>query len=235
MNVDVLAVGAHPDDVELAMSGSILVFAGQGRSVAVVDLTRGELGTRGDAHLRAQEAAAAAQILKLAARENLALPDGNVSDDQKGRLAMIRALRMYRPRLVFTHHPKDISGHPDHRACSRLVQSAVYLSGLLKIDTGQERHRPEAVIFFNLPRRVFPSFIIDVSPVYQEGRRAVAAYSSQFHSPQSVQPETRLSHPLFLQRVESVHRYFGALIGAEYGEAFWCERPVRIADPGQHF
>ncbi len=235
MNLDILAIGAHPDDVELAMSGSILVFAAQGKKVGVVDLTRGELGTRGNAHLRAQEAAAAAQVLKLSVRENLALPDGNVTDDQESRLAMIRVLRKYRPHLVFTHHPEDVSGHPDHRACCRLVQSAVYLSGLLRIDTGQERYRPEAVIFFNLPRSIFPSFIVDVSHVYQEGRRAVAAYGSQFHSPESVEPTTRLSHPRFLHHVEAVHRYFGTLIGAEYGEAFRCERPVRIVDPTQHF
>ncbi|MBI2821912.1 MAG: bacillithiol biosynthesis deacetylase BshB1 [Acidobacteria bacterium] len=235
MTVDILAIGAHPDDVELAMAGSLLAFASLGRRVAVVDLTRGELGSRGSTELRAREASAATEILRLAARENLDLPDGSVRDDRESRAAVIRVLRRHRPRLVFTHHPQDHSGHPDHTACSRLVERAVYLSGLAKFDTGQERYRPEAVIFFNLPRRLFPSFIVDVSDVYPQARRALEAYGSQFHDPASDAPATYLSHPRFLQWLESVRRYYGALIGVDYAEAFWCRRPIRLADPIGHF
>ncbi|MBI4456577.1 MAG: bacillithiol biosynthesis deacetylase BshB1 [Acidobacteria bacterium] len=231
MNVNILAIGAHPDDVEIAMAGSLLVFVAQGKKAAVVDLTQGELGSRGNAELRAREASQAAEVLRLAARDNLRLPDGAVSDDPQSRLAVIRALREYRPSLVFTHHPEDNSGHPDHRACSQLVQHAVYLSGLSKINTGQERHRPEAVIFFNLPRYIFPSFIIDVSAFYWAGRRSLEAYRSQFHDPTSTEPQTYLSHSQFIHQLEAVHRYYGALIGVQYGEAFWSERPLKIVDP----
>ncbi|MBI3939410.1 MAG: bacillithiol biosynthesis deacetylase BshB1 [Acidobacteria bacterium] len=235
MTVDILAIGAHPDDVELGMAGSLLVFAAQGRQTAVVDLTQGEMASRGRPDVRAREASEAAKVLRLASRENLNLPDGGVSDEPTNRLAVVGALRKYRPRLVFTHHPEDNSGHPDHGACSRLVQHAVYLSGLARVDTGQERFRPEAVIFFNLPRRLFPSFVVDTSEVYQEGRRALAAYGSQLHDLGSAEPQTYLSHPDFLGRLESTHRYYGNLIGTQYGEAFWCERPVRLADPTRHF
>jgi LmbE family N-acetylglucosaminyl deacetylase len=173
--------------------------------------------------------------LNLSARENLGFRDGSVGDDEASRLAVVCLLRKFRPKLVFTHHPDDSSGHPDHRACNRIVEHAVYLSGLAKIDTGQERHRPDAVVLFNLPPSCFPSFIVDVSGVYDARRRALSAYRSQFHDPQSAEPQTYLSHPRFLDRLESTHRYFGALIAAEYGEPFWCERPVKISDPTQHF
>lgn len=235
MTADVLAIGAHPDDVELGMGGTLLVLAAQGKKTAVVDLTRGELGTRGNPETRAREAAAATRILKLSSRENLGLRDGGVEDNQESRLAIIRVLRKYRPRLVFTHHPGDRLGHPDHGACSRLVQHAVYLSGLTKIDTGQERHRPEAVICFNIPRRLFPSFVVDVSEVYSQAHSALVSYQSQFYNPKSADPQTSLSNPRFLDQVEAMYRYYGALIGADYGEAFWCDRAVRITDPMQHF
>jgi LmbE family N-acetylglucosaminyl deacetylase len=156
-------------------------------------------------------------------------------DNKESRLALIRVFRKYRPRLVFTHHAEDISGHPDHHACNRLVRHAAYLAGLAKIDTGQERHRPRGAIFFNLPRRQYPSFVVDVTAVYQEARRALAAYKSQFHQPKSTEPETHLSHAGFLPQLEAVHRYYGSLIGASYGEAFWCERPTRVEDPIAHF
>ena len=235
MTVDILAVGAHPDDVELAMAGSLLVFAAQGKSTAIVDLTRGELGSRGTPEVRAAEAAEASKVLGLSVRENLNLPDGRVQDDPASRLALVGALRRCRPRLVFTHHPQDAAGHPDHAACSALVRSAVYLAGLARVDTGQLRHRAEAVIFFNLPRSQFPSFIVDVSQVYARRREALGAYHSQFHNPSSSEPETYLSHPRFLDSLEATHRYWGGGVGIEYGEAFWCERPLKVTDPTLHF
>jgi bacillithiol biosynthesis deacetylase BshB1 len=235
MNLDVLAIGAHPDDVELAMSGSVLVFAGQGRKVGVVDLTRGELGTRGSQDRRASEAAEATRMLGLVMRENLDLPDGSVQDGPAERLALVGMLRRCRPRLVFTHHPEDHTGHPDHRACSQLVQHAVYLSGLSKIKTDAERYRPEAVVCFNLPRRLFPTFVVDTSAVYSRRCEILGAYRSQFHDPESKEPATYLSAPGFQGMMESAHRYWGGLIGAEYGEAFWCRQPPALADPTAHF
>lgn len=235
MNVDILVVAAHPDDAELAMAGSLLLLGRQGKKTGVVDLTRGELGSRGTPERRAEEAAAASRALGLAFRENLDLPDGSVRDGQLERMALVGTLRRCRPRLVFTHHPHDATGHPDHRACSALVRHSVYLSGLAKIETDAERYRPEAVLYFNLPRRLFPSFIVDISSVYAQRQEIVGAYRSQFHDPHSSEPETYLSDPRFQGMMDSVHRYWGALIGAEYGEAFWSRQPPALADPTLHF
>ena len=231
MTADILAIGAHPDDVELGMAGSMLVFARSGIRTAIVDLTRGELGSRGSAEIRDREAAEAAKRMGLSGRENLRLPDGHVQDDDSSRMAVVRLLRKYRPGVVFTHHARDISGHPDHHACYDLVRHACYLSGLAKIDTGQERHRPAAIVNFNLARHVFPSFVVDVTEVYPESRKVLASYSSQFHNPTSAEPETYLSRAAFLPHVEALHRYYGSLIGVEFGEAFWCDRPLRLSNP----
>jgi bacillithiol biosynthesis deacetylase BshB1 len=231
MTVDILAIGAHPDDVEIGMAGSMLVFARHKMKTAIVDLTRGELGTRGTAEIREREAAQAAERMRLSARENLGLPDGHVRDDDATRMALLQLIRKYRPAVVFTHHSEDISGHPDHHACNQLVRHVCYLSGLAKITSGQERHRPAAIVYFNLARRVFPSFVVDVTDVYPESRKVLASYASQFHNPDSKEPETYLSRANFLPHVEALQRYYGSLIGVEFGEAFWCDRPLQLSNP----
>src|SRR5437879_3772260 len=161
MKLDVLAFGAHPDDIELVVSGTLLKLADLGYSTGVVDMVRGELGTRGTSQIRAREAKVSAGILRLQVRENLKLTDGQIFNNQPARLRVIRILRKYRPDLVFTHYWDD--KHPDHVHTSQIVAEAGYLSGLAKIRTGQQRLRPRKLFYFILPHYVEPSFIVDIS------------------------------------------------------------------------
>jgi bacillithiol biosynthesis deacetylase BshB1 len=229
MQIDVLAFGAHPDDVELFAGGTLARLASRGRTTGIVDLTRGELGTRGTPELRAEEAREAARHLKLSIRESLDLPDGSVVASPEARLALVRALREYRPRIVLTHYWED--RHPDHVATSLLVAAAAHHAGLARIDTGQERFRPAAVLYFKLPPGRTPSFVVDVSEFASERRAAIAAYRSQLFDSASREPGTYLSRPDFLAQIESIHAYYGALIGKPMGEAFYVKNVMEIADP----
>ncbi len=235
MILDILAFGAHPDDVELMAGGTLRKMAERGYRTGIVDLTRGERGTRGNPQIRAKESRAAARILKLTVRDNLALPDAALMVDGPNRLKLIEALRRWRPRVVLTHHWED--PHPDHRATSALVTDAAFLAGLARIDTGQKRFRPDKILYFMLPQQNLerPSVVVDVSRQFAAKMRAVCAYRSQLHDPESKDLETRLSTPDFLEKVETDHRQYGNLIQARYGEAFYSKEPVRIEDPVQLF
>lgn len=233
MQLDVLAFGAHPDDVELFAGGTMAKMAALGYSTGIVDMTRGELGTRGTAALRRQEAAKAAEILRVKVRENLGLSDGEVSVTPQARLKVIRLLRKYRPHLVLTHYWDD--RHPDHAHTSRLVAEAVHHSGLAKIKTGQERHRPRAILYFKVPPHTIPSFIVDVSDHIEQRTAAIAAHRSQLFDPSSREPSTTLSQPDFLTHVESIHSFYGTLIGKKKGEAFHIKGILEIKDPVLHF
>lgn len=233
MELDILAFGAHPDDVELFAGGTLAKMAALGYSTGIVDMTRGELGTRGTAARRRREAAEAAAILQLKVRENLGLPDGSVDVTPAARLKVIRMLRKYRPSLVLTHYWDD--RHPDHVATSRLVSEAAHHSGLAKVKTGQKRHRPKTILYFKVPPHNIPSFVVDVSDYEQQRRAAIAAYRSQLFDPSSSEPSTALSRPDFLAHIESIHAFYGTLIGKRTGEAFHIKGVLEIQDIVRHF
>lgn len=233
MQLDILAFGAHPDDVELFAGGTLAKMAALGYSTGIVDMTRGELGTRGTPALRKQEARKAAAILHLKIRENLGLSDGNVPVTPAARLRVIRMLRKYCPRVVLTHYWDD--RHPDHVNTSRLVAEAVHHSGLAKIKTGQVRYRPPVLLYFKLPSNFAPSFVVDISGYIEQRNAAIGAYRSQLFDPLSREPSTNLSQPDFLIHVENIHSYYGTLIGKQKGEAFYIKGILEIQDLVNHF
>lgn len=227
--VDVLAVAAHPDDAELGCGGTLLRLRNQGKRIAVVDLTRGELGTRGTPEIRKREAAEAAKILGLEFRANLELEDGNVIPDKESRLKLVTVLRQCRPRLVITHSP---GGHPDHGKAATLVTEAVHVSGFLRVETGQERFRPEKIAYWWIPidHKTLPEVAVDISDFYEHKERAVKAFASQLYDEASKEAETYLSRPEFLDQVKGFHRQLGFLAGCAYAEGFLLSRLPRIED-----
>jgi len=233
MNLDILAFGAHPDDVELCAGGTLIKMTALGYAVGVVDLTLGELGTRGTPTIRAKESHEAAAIMGLAVRENLGFPDGNVAVTPTARLKVIKVLRKYKPKIVMTHFWDD--PHPDHAHASRLVTEATHHSGLAKIETGQERHRPPVILYFKLPLNMPPSFVVDVSEYADRRNAAIAAYRSQLHDPDDSGLQTILSRPEFLTHVDNLHSYYGTLIGKSKGEAFYYKGTLAVNDPLAQF
>lgn len=226
--VDVLAVGAHPDDVELGCGGTLLRLKSLGRRTGVVDLTRGELGTRGTMETRALESRRAAALLGLDYRLNLGLRDGNLSHDEKSRLALIRVIRQCRPKLVLTHSKW---GHPDHGKASILVEAAVHHAGLAAIDTSQQRFRPRRIAYWtHFDEPVVPHVGVDISDHYEQKEHALKAFASQLHRPDSREPATYLSDPTFLERIRSFHMHVGTLVGCFLAEGFLMARPPRIGD-----
>ncbi|MDE2925563.1 MAG: bacillithiol biosynthesis deacetylase BshB1 [Acidobacteriota bacterium] len=226
--VDVLAVGAHPDDVELGCGGTLLRLKSLGRRTGVVDLTRGELGTRGTMETRALESRRAAALLGLDFRLNLGLRDGNLSPDEESRLALIRVIRKCRPKLVLTHSKW---GHPDHGKASILVEEAVHHAGLAAIDTSQQRFRPRRIACWtHFDEPVVPHVGVDISDHYEQKEHALKAFASQLHRPDSREPATYLSDPTFLERIRSFHMHVGSLVGCSLAEGFLMARPPRIGD-----
>jgi len=233
MNLDILAFGAHPDDIELYAGGTLAKMAAFGYAVGGMDLTRGELGTRGTPAIRAKEAHTAGGILGLRIRENLRFADGDVTVTPATRLKVIRVLRKYRPKIVLTHYWDD--PHPDHVHTSRLITEAVHHSGLAKIETGQERHRPPVILYFKLPLGMTPSFVVDISDYADRRKAAIAAHKSQLYDPDDDGLQTILSRPDFLTHVENRHSWYGTLIGKSKGEAFYFKDMLEIIDPLAHF
>jgi bacillithiol biosynthesis deacetylase BshB1 len=226
--VDVLAIGAHPDDIELGCGGTIGRLVDQGKTVAAVDLTRGELGTRGDPETRAQEAEAAAAILSLRFRVNLAMEDGIVASNPESRLALIRVIRECRPRLVLTH---SATGHPDHWGAATLVREAVHHSGLVRINTQQERHRPDRIAYWlEYTQAQVPQAVVNISEYFELKMRALKAHRSQLFDQESQDLKTYLSEPDFLEQIRSHHRHLGNLAGCRLAEGFLLSRTPRIQD-----
>ena len=236
MTVDLLSIAPHPDDVELHCGGLMLKMAARGHRTGIVDLTRGELGTRGTSQIREQEATNAARLLNVAVRENLNLPDGGLAATEDQKLAVISCLRACRPPLLLIPHA--VARHPDHTNASTLVQEAAFLSGLARIDTGQQPFRPRQILFYFTHytyRGLEPSFLVDISD-YMEGKlAAVRAFTTQFHHPASTEPQTYISRPEFLQELEAQNRYFGSLIGVRYAEPFVMREFLTIEDPVVYF
>ena len=228
MPVDILAIAAHPDDVEMTCAGTLVMLARAGRSFGIVDLTSGEMGTRGNAKTREAEANRAGEILGAAFRETLDLHDGGLDTGRAAELAVIDVLRRERPRLVLTSYPED--RHPDHARAGRLVTDAAFYAGLRKLETARPAHRPQQVVYYSTFLLQEPSFLVDVTPAMETRRSAVRVFASQFHDPASKEPNTMLSEQSFLEKVEARARHFGMLAGVEFAEGFVSRRPPRIDD-----
>lgn len=226
MQLDVLAFGAHPDDVELFCAGLLIKLKAQGKSIGIIDLTRGEMGTRGTPELRKQEALAAKEILKLDVRENAGLPDGNIQADSASKKIVINYIRQYRPEIVLAPFWED--RHPDHVYASRLVSACFFYSGLTRMKTDFEAYRPKSLIHYFQHEVSKPSFIVDISREYDKKLSAIQAYKSQFYNPDEKGPATFISRPEFMESIENRAKYFGFQIGAEYGEPYFVKSAIRI-------
>jgi bacillithiol biosynthesis deacetylase BshB1 len=229
--IDILAIGAHPDDMELAAGGTIYSHTATGKTVVIADLTKGELGTRGDAQTRATEAKNAAAILGVKERVNLGLADGFFKADEQSLLKVVQTIRTYRPRIVLTNAIAD--RHPDHGRAAELVSRACFLAGLRKIVTenkGQEQGawRPEALYHVVQDRFIKPDLVVDISSCFSKKMESIKAFQTQFYNPESEEPETPISSLAFLQYLEGRAREMGRLIGVEFGEGFTVERPLGI-------
>lgn len=233
MKLDILVFGSHPDDAELGAGATIAKEVTNGKKVGIIDLTRGELGTRGTAEIRDKEAADAAKILGVSVRENLEFADGFFSNDREHQMAVIRMIRKYRPEIVLCNAVND--RHIDHAKGSKLVSDACFLSGLMKIDTKfegddqwQEAWRPKIVYHYIQWKNLKPDFAVDVSGFIDKKIEAIRAYSSQFHNPKSNEPETPISSKNFTDSVEYRARDLGRLIGVDHAEGFTAERLIGI-------
>ena len=231
MKLDILAFGAHPDDVELGCGGTIAKEISFGKKVGIIDLTRGELGTRGSVEIRNQEAAAAAKILGVSIRENLDMRDGFFVNDEAHQLKIIKMLRKYQPEIVICNAIDD--RHIDHGKGSQLVSDACFLSGLMKIETEidgteQEAWRPKLVYHYMQWKNIKPDFVIDISGFNEKRVEAVLAYSSQFYNSNSDEPETPIASKNFLESLNYRAQDLGRLIGTDYAEGFTVERYLAV-------
>jgi len=228
LKLDVLAFSAHPDDIELAAAGTLIKLNKQGYAVGIADMTRGEFGTRGTEEIRQKEAEEAGRLIGVKIRECLDIPDGSVTVTRENHIKVIRLLRKFRPKIVLNHYWR--ARHADHMATSQIVTEACYLSGLAKLDTGQDRWRPKRILYHQILYDVVPSFVVDVSSEFDQKWKAVKAHKSQFFDPNSKEPETILSEPTFLEMIETRMRYWGGLIGVTHAEPFLTNEPFAIPD-----
>lgn len=233
MKLDLLAIAPHPDDVELACSGTLMLHIAQGMKVGVIDLTRGELGTRGTAASRLAEAAAAAQVMGIHLRENLGMEDGFFANDKAHQLQLIQAIRRFQPEVVIANALED--RHPDHGRAARLIADSCFLSGLRKIETSWEGRlqaawRPKQVFHFMQDRYLKPDFILDISDYMERKIAAIRCYRSQFFVQDyaSDEPQTYISTPEFLDSIIGRAQILGKRIGVKYGEGFTTEAALGI-------
>lgn len=235
MKLDILAFGAHPDDVELGCSGTIAKEIALGKKVGIIDLTRGELGTRGSVEIRNQEAANAAKILGVSVRENLDMRDGFFMNDESHQLEIIKMLRKYKPEIVLCNAIDD--RHIDHGKGSQLVSDACFLSGLMKIETEingekQEVWRPKLVYHYMQWKNITPDFVVDITGFNDKRVESILAYSSQFYNPDSDEPETLIASKNFLESLNYRAQDLGRLIGTDYAEGFTVERYLAVNSLG---
>ena len=231
MKLDILAFGAHPDDVELGCGATIAKEIFLGKKVGIIDLTRGELGTRGSANLRDKEAAIAAGILGVSVRENLGFADGFFSNDKEHQLEIIKMIRKYQPEIVLCNAIDD--RHIDHPKGSSLVSDACFLSGLIKVETElkgvlQEKWRPKLVYHYLQWKNIEPHFVVDVTGFMNVKTKSILAYSSQFYDPKSNEPETPITSKNFIDSINYRAKDLGRLIGVDYAEGFTTERYAAI-------
>ncbi len=233
MKLDILAFGAHPDDVELSCSGTILKHIALGKKVGIVDLTRGEMGTRGDAKTRETESAAASKILGIHSRNTLGLRDALFEYNEDALKAIISLIRLYQPEIVLANAVSD--RHPDHERASKLVQDACFYAGLLKFETvfdgkKQDKWRPKAVYHYIQDRYIKPDLVIDVTDFWEKRTEAIMAFKSQFFDPESKEPQTPISGEEFQAHLKGRAANYGRQIGVKYAEGFTVERPPGIHD-----
>lgn len=227
MKVDILAIGAHPDDVELGCGGTIAKLISEGKKVAIIDLTEGELGTRGTNETRAQEAATASEILGISARENLKMKDGFIINSQEYQFRIIEMIRKYQPEIVLCNAIDD--RHPDHAKAAKLVSDACFLSGLVKIKTDYEGEsqkfwRPKQVFNYIQWKNIEPDFVMDISGFLDKKIEACLAYKTQFYDPTSTEPMTPIATKDFLESLTYRAQDLGRLSGVEYAEGFTTEK-----------
>ena len=225
---DIVAITAHPDDMELNCSGTLALAVRAGWKASAIDVTRGELSTRGTPERRAEEARTAAVELGLTTRANLELPDGHLHDGDETRRAVVRTLRTMRPKVVLTPPLND--HHADHMAVAEIVTRSFYLAGVANYDPGIEPWRPHALFYYVGSRADIPTMVVDVSSTYEQRLAAIRRYESQFFKEGSTERRTRISHPYFLDAIDGTARRFGALIGVQYGEAFTSPEPLPVRD-----
>lgn len=231
IKLDILAIGAHPDDVELGCGATVAKEVSLGKKVGILDLTRGELGTRGSAEIRDKEATAAAKILGVEIRENLAFADGFFSNDKSHQIEIIKIIRKYRPEVILCNAIED--RHIDHSKGSKLVSDACFLGGLRKIETVyngkiQEAWRPNRVYHYIQWQNIEPDFVVEVNDFIQKKEEAIKAYTSQFYDPKSKEPPSPISSKNFIDSVLYRARDLGRMIGVEYAEGFNVERYVAV-------
>jgi bacillithiol biosynthesis deacetylase BshB1 len=229
--VDILAIGAHPDDVELSCSGTLLKAVSEGKKVGLLDLTQGELGTRGSAALRLQEAEAARKIIGASFRLNLGMKDGFFADDEAHQKQIIEVIRACKPDMVLINAPRD--RHPDHARSAQLEQKATFLAGLRKIETHwdgklQEAWRPRLVLHYIQDYFLEPQIVVDITGFWDKKMEAIMAFGSQFYNPQSDEPASAISSKSFLEVLKGRAQMFGRYASFEYGEGFIAERPVGV-------
>ncbi|MFV8347081.1 bacillithiol biosynthesis deacetylase BshB1 [Flavobacterium sp. ZB4P13] len=231
MKLDILAFGAHPDDVELGCAGTILKEISLGKTVGIIDLTRGELGTRGSAEIRDQEANAAAKILGVSIRENLEMRDGFFVNDEKHQLEIIKMIRKYQPEIVLCNAIDD--RHIDHSKGSKLVSDACFLSGLMKIETTSEGEkqtawRPKLVYHYIQWKNIEPDFVVDITGFTDKKIQSILAYGSQFYDANSNEPESPITSKNFLESLNYRSRDLGRLVGVDHAEGFTVERYLAV-------
>ncbi len=231
MKIDILAIGVHPDDVELSCAGTILKHIALKKKVGILDLTRGELGTRGTAEIRTKEAKKAAKILGVSFREQLNMADGFFRNNEKFQLEIIEKIRQYQPEIVLCNAVSD--RHPDHGRSAKLVSDACFYSGLMKIETlhakkKQQAWRPKAVYHYIQDNFIHPDFVIDITKYMDKKMEAISAFESQFYNPNSKEPKTAISGEDFFELVKAKSMIFGRSIGVRYAEGFTADRTIGV-------
>ena len=231
LKLDILAFGAHPDDVELGCAGTLLGAIAEGKKVGVIDLTKGELGTRGSISQRLSEAQLASEVIGLTIRENLEMADGFFINNKEHQLVIIETIRRFQPSIIFCNAPED--RHPDHGRAASLVAEAAFLSGLKKIQTihngvAQEAWRPTQVFHYIQSRNLTPNFVVDISKHIEKKMEAILAHSSQFYDPKSNEPDTFISSAAFLEFVKGRAKELGQQIGVQYAEGFITQKILGI-------
>ena len=231
LKLDILAFGAHPDDVELGCGGTLLSAIAEGKKVGVIDLTKGELGTRGTTSQRLKEAQLASEVLGLTIRENLGMADGFFLNDKAHQFAIIETIRRFQPSIIFCNAPED--RHPDHGRAASLVEDAAFLAGLTKIQTthngvAQAAWRPTQVFHYIQSRSLTPNFVVDISAHMEKKMESILAHSSQFYDPNSNEPETFISGTAFLEFVKGRAKELGQQIGVQYAEGFITKKLLGI-------
>jgi len=227
--VDVLAFGAHPDDIEIGCGGTLIKLVDAGRSIVLVDMVQGELGTRGTIETRRLEAAKASEILGATARENLELQDGNLQVDAMAKHKVVKVTRRWRPKSILIPYWKD--RHPDHAHASEIAYEGMFLAGLPRYDTGQPSHRPTQILYYMGWQEFDPSFIVDITAQFEQKMSAIRAYATQFNLDASTDPPTQLTSHEIDWLIRSRMAYYGSRIGKRYGEGFLIRGSLEVEDP----